>query len=95
MLTELSIDEMYIYYAVATVHANANPKSIQHFIDIPLRAADRSFTLYQTHSIPFFHKGIKKFMKIFVYLAVAEDRKFFTILTTEILAKCTTDLYAI
>jgi hypothetical protein len=29
----------------------------------------------------------------FVYLAVAEDRQFFTILTPEMLAKCTTDFY--
>jgi hypothetical protein len=77
MLTGLSIEDMYIYYAVATVHATATSRSIRLFIDIPSRAADdRSFKLYQAHSLPFFHKGIKKFMKIdepFVYLAVAED----------------------
>jgi hypothetical protein len=31
----------------------------------------------------------------FVYLAVAEDRQFFTIMTNEMLAKCTTDFYTI
>jgi hypothetical protein len=31
----------------------------------------------------------------FVYLLVAEDRQFFTILTTELLAKCATDFYTI
>ncbi|PNF38200.1 hypothetical protein B7P43_G13468 [Cryptotermes secundus] len=99
MLMGLNMEDMYIlYYAVATLHATATSWSIRFFIDIPLRAADRSFTLYQTHSLPFFHKGIKQFMKIdepFAYLAVAEDRQFFTILTNEMLAKCTTDFYTI
>ena len=98
MLTGLSIEDMYIYYAVATVHATATSRSIRLFIDLPLRAADRSFTLYQTHSLPFFHKGINQFIMIdepFMYLAVADDRQFFTILTTEMLAKCTTDFYTI
>jgi hypothetical protein len=59
-----------------------------------LRAADKYFTLYQAHSLPFLHEGIKKFIQIdkpFTYLAVAEDRQFFTILTEDMLAKCTTD----
>jgi hypothetical protein len=34
-----------------------------------------------------------KIDETFVYLAVAEDRQFFTILTPEMLAKCTTDFY--
>jgi hypothetical protein len=98
MLTGLSIEDMYIYYAVAAVHATATARSIRLFIDIPLRAADRYFTLYQAHSLPFFHEGIKRFMKVdepFAYLAVAEDRQFFTTLTTEMLAECTADFYTI
>jgi hypothetical protein len=43
MLTGLSIGDMYIYYAVANIHATAISRSIRLFIDIPLRAADRSF----------------------------------------------------
>jgi hypothetical protein len=68
------------------------------FIDIPLKAADRYFELYQVHSLPFFHEGLRKYVKIaeeFVYLAVAEDRQFFTTLTKEMLIKCTTDVYTI
>ncbi|PNF31232.1 hypothetical protein B7P43_G14084 [Cryptotermes secundus] len=98
MLTGLNIEDMYIYYAVAKVHATAASRNNRLFIDIPLRAADRSFMLYETHSLPFFHKGIQQFMKIdepFVYLAVTKDQQFFTILTTERLAKCTTDFYTI
>jgi hypothetical protein len=89
---------MYVYYAVAAVHATATSKSIRLFIEIPLRAADRYFTLYQAHSLPIFHEGIKKFVQIeepFAYLAVAEDRQFFTILSEDMLSKCTTDFYTI
>jgi hypothetical protein len=56
------------------------------------------FYLISDPFLTLFHKGIKKFMKMdepFVYLDVAEDRQFVTISTTEMLAKCTTDLYTI
>jgi hypothetical protein len=98
MLTGLTIEEMYVYYAVANVHATATSRGIRLFIDIPLKAADRYFELYQVHSLPFFHQGIKKFIKIyepFTYLAVAENRRFFTTLSTDMLAECTTDCYTV
>jgi hypothetical protein len=100
MLTGLtiSIEEMYVYYAVANVHATATSQSIRLFIDIPLKAADRYFELYQVHSLPFFHQGIKKCIKIdepFTCLAVAEDRQFFTTLSTDMLKECTTDFYTV
>ena len=82
MLTGLTVEEMYVYYAVATVHVVATSKSIRLFTDIPLKAADRYFGLYQVHSLPFFHKGINKFVmvdEVFSYLAVAENRQFFTL----------------
>jgi hypothetical protein len=90
MLTGLTIEEMYVYYAVANVHATATSQSVRLFIDIPLKAADRYFELY--------HQGIKKFIKIdepFTYLAVAEDRQFFTTLSTDMLKECTTDVYTV
>jgi hypothetical protein len=82
MLTGLTVEEMYVYYAVASVHATATTRSIRLFIDIPLKAADRYFELYQAHPLPFFHKGVNKFMtdEPFTYLAVAEYRQFFTTL---------------
>jgi hypothetical protein len=64
MLTGLSTEDMYVYYAVAAVHATATSKSIRLFIEIQLRAADRYFTLYQTHSLPFFFmKGLRSLFK--------------------------------
>ena len=41
MLTGLTVEEMYVYYTVAMVHAVATSTSIRLFIDIPLKAADR------------------------------------------------------
>jgi len=54
MLTGLTVEDRYVYYTVATVHAVATSKSIRLFIEIPLKAADRYFELYQVHSLPFF-----------------------------------------
>jgi hypothetical protein len=98
MLTGLTVEEMYVYYTVATVHAVATPTSIRLLIDIPLKAADRYFELYQVHSLPFLHKGIGKFVMVdeaFTYLAVAENRQFFAIMTPYMLARCTQDLYTV
>jgi hypothetical protein len=43
MLTGLTIEDMYVYYTIGTVHAVATSKSIRLFVDIPLKAADRYF----------------------------------------------------
>ena len=98
MLTGLAVEEMYVYYTVATVHAVATSKSIRLFVDIPLKAADRYFKLYQVHSLPFLHQGIGKFVMIdepFLYLAVAESRQFFALKTPYMLSKCAQKLYIV
>jgi hypothetical protein len=98
MLTGLTVEEMYVYYTVAEVHAVATSTSIRLFIDIPLKAADRYFELYQVHSLPFFHKSIGKFIMIdeaFTYLAVAEEGQFFAMLTPQMLSKCTQNVYRV
>ena len=84
MLTGLSVQDMYVYYTIAVVHAVATSKSIRLFIEIPLKASDRYFELYQGHSLTFFHKEVGKFVMVdetFTYLAVAESRQFFAIIT--------------
>jgi len=75
MLTGLTVQEMYVYYTVATVRAVASSRNIR--LDIPLKAPDRYFELYQVDSLPFFHNGIGKFVMVdeqFTYLAVAENK---------------------
>ena len=84
----LTFEEMYVCYTVTTVHAVATSTSIRLFTDIPLKAAGRHFDLYQIHSSPFHHKGVGKFVIIdeaFTYLAVAENRQFFAIMTSHML----------
>jgi len=98
MLTGLTAEEMYVYYTVDTVHAVAISKSIRLFVDIRPKAADRYFVLYQVYSLPFSHKGISNFIMIdeaFLYLAVAESRQFFTLMTPCMLSKCTRELYTV
>jgi hypothetical protein len=98
MLTGLTIEDMYVYYTIATVHAVATSKSTRLFVDVPLKAANRYYELYQIHSLPFFHKEIEKLVMIdeaFTYLAVAESRQFFAVIPTYMLSKCTQDLYTV
>jgi hypothetical protein len=62
MLTGLTVEDMYVHYTIATVHAVATSTSIRLFVEIPLKAADRYFELYQVHSLPFFYERIGKFI---------------------------------
>jgi hypothetical protein len=98
MLTGLTVEEMYVYYTVAEVHAVATSKNIRLLIDTPLKATDRYFELYQVHSLPFFHKGFGKCIMIdemFAYLAVAENRQFFAIFSPYLLSKCKQEIYTV
>ena len=98
MLTGMTVQEIYVYYTIATVHAVTSSRNIRLFIDIPLKATDRYFELYQVHSLPFFHKGIGKFVMIdepFTYLAVAESRQIFAVVTPYMLTKCTQEIYTV
>jgi hypothetical protein len=90
MLTGLTVQDMYVYYAIAVVHAVATSKSIRLLVDISLKANDRYLELYQVHFQPFFHTGIGKFVMIdepFTYLAVAESRQFFAMITPYVFFK--------
>jgi len=40
MLTGLTVQEMYLYYAIAVVHAVATSRNIRLFVDILLEVAD-------------------------------------------------------
>lgn len=53
MITGLTVQEMYVYYTITAVNANATTKSIRLFIGIRLKAADRYYELYQVHSLIF------------------------------------------
>jgi hypothetical protein len=98
MITGLTVEEMHVYYTIAVVHAVASSRYIRLCVEIPLKAADRYFELYQVHSLLLFHKGIGKYIVVdetFTDLAVAENRQFFTVLTPYVLSKCTQGLYTV
>jgi hypothetical protein len=89
---------MYVYYTIATVHAVATSRILRLFIDIPLKAADRYFELYQVQSLPFFHEGINRYVMVdepFSYIAAAENRQYFTVITPHQLASFTRDVYTV
>lgn len=92
------MEEMYVHYTIATVHAVASSRTIRLFVDIPLKAADRYFELYQARSLSFLQRYINTFVlidEVFTYLAVAESRQFCAQLSPEIVAKCTRGLYSL
>jgi hypothetical protein len=98
MLTGMTIEDMYIYYTIATVHAVATSKSLRLFVEIPLKAADRYFELFQVHSLPFFHVGISRYVMVdepFSYIADSGNRQFFAVITPHQLASCTRDVYTV
>jgi len=98
ILTGLTVQEMYVYYTIARVHAVSYSKNIRLFIEIPLKAVDTYFDLYQVHSLPFFHKGIGKFImrdEPFSYLAVAESRQIFALFTPYMITKCIQEVYTV
>jgi len=79
MLTGMTVEEMYVYYAVPTVHA----VDIHLFVEITLKTVEHLFELYQIHPLPFFHAGINKYFMIdepFSHIIVSENRQFFNIL---------------
>ena len=95
MLTGLTGEDMYVYYTIATVRAVATSQSLRLFIDIPLKAADSYFELYQVHSLPIFHEGINRYVMVqepFSYITVAENRQFFAVMTPHMLASCIRDV---
>ena len=98
MITGTTVEEMYVYYAVAAVQAVATTRSIRLFIEIPLKTVDKLFELYQVHPLPFFHVGINKCMMIdesVSHIIVSENRQFFTVVEPQVLSKCTKDFYII
>ena len=58
MLTGSTVEEMYVYYTVAAVHAVATSTSIRLLIDIPLKAVDRYLNYTKCTHCPFSIRGL-------------------------------------
>ena len=99
MLTPALIENMYVYYQVAEVHACTVPSGIRLFIDIPLKGHDRYFEVYKPYPLPYYVKEIDEFVSIQMprgsYLAVSENRQSFSILTLDDMNRCREGFYTV
>ena len=98
MLTGLTVEDTCVYYTIATVPAVATSTSIRLFVEIFLKAADRYFELNYIHSFPFLLRRIGKFVMIderLIYLAVAESKQFFALISTCKSTRCKQDSYTV
>lgn len=56
LLAGSSMENMYLYYDVATVQAYAKTSAIRLVVRIPLRGADRVMTLFRSSPLPTYSK---------------------------------------
>lgn len=92
LLTNLKLDQMYIYYSVATVHAASIGNKIRLFVNIPIKATNRYFNLYQTKPLPTFINNQSAAMMIksdYPYFAISDDRQTYIQLSTIDMMACT------
>ena len=99
MLMKPTIENMYVYYQVADVHACAVPAGIRLFIDIPLKGNDRYFEVFRPYSLPYYDHEIKEFVSIRVpkgiLLTVSENKQLFTLMTQDDLNQCKEGFFTI
>ena len=59
LLMQPIIENMHVFYQVASVHACAIPIGIRLFIDIPLKGSDRYFEVFRPFSLPYYDQDIR------------------------------------
>ena len=64
LLMQPTIENMYVFYQVADVHACAILIFIRFFIDIPLKGNDRYFEIFRPYSLPYYDYEIEEFVSI-------------------------------
>lgn len=92
MLTPLTLNNMYLYFPVATVHATTYDDGLRVFITLPLKSPNRVFTLYRAVSMPTRspeETGMAFYLKPdYPYLAVTRDGQQFLPMTYSDVAQC-------
>jgi hypothetical protein len=86
-----NVENMYVYYEVATVQAYATAAAIRLIVRIPLRGADRVMTLFKNVPLPTYSEVLGRHIQIepeTSYLAVTENRQYYSLLTTADLQQC-------
>lgn len=92
LLTNLRLDEMYMYYSIAKVHAVAIGTKLRLIVDIPIKAENRYFNLYHALPLPVVIDNTTAAIYISPpkpYFAITEDQLTFIELTTADLSTCT------
>ena len=82
LLAGTNLEDMFIYYEIARVHAYATSSDIRLVIRFPLRETDRVMNLYRTEPLPIYEPLIKRHVQIVpetMYMAVSESRQYYSL----------------
>lgn len=96
LISSTKLEDMYIYYELADVHAVSQTRYIQLIIDIPLKSEGRQLDLYAVKSLPFREPIINKFMYVqsnTEYIALSKTRQVYSILTNKDVNACRGNTY--
>jgi uncharacterized protein YoxC len=98
LIAGTDLEDMFIYYEVARVHAYATSSDIRLVIRFPLRGTDRVMSLYRTEPLPVYEALLGTQVQIApetMYMAVSESRQYYSLLTSADLQKCQQGLFTI
>jgi len=98
LLAGTSLEDMFIYYEVATVQAYATSSEIRLVIKLPLKGADRVMNLYPIEPQHTYEPMLRRHVQIIpetMYLAVSESRQYYSLLTPADLHNCQQGLFTI
>ncbi|PNF19103.1 hypothetical protein B7P43_G10550 [Cryptotermes secundus] len=91
LIAGFTVENMYVYYEVATVQAYATATTIRLIVRIPLRGADRVMTVFKSVPLPTYSDVLGRHIQIepeAPYLAVTENRQYYSPLATADLQQC-------
>jgi hypothetical protein len=98
LLAGTSLEDMFIFYEIAKIQAYATRSDIRLVIRLPLRGTDRVINLYRTESLLICVPLLKRHVQIqleTMYMAVSENRQYYSLLTPADLSKCQQGLFTI
>lgn len=93
LITNLRLDEMYIYFNTVAVHAVSYNTVLRIYVEIPLKAPNRFFELYKTAPLPLQINNLTTAMVInptHPYFAITPDRQMYIEFLAQDMSECTT-----
>jgi hypothetical protein len=98
LIAGTTIENMYVYYEVAKVQAYATTTAIRLVVRLPLRGADRVMNLFKSVPLPVYVEVLGRHVQIepeTLYLAVAGNGQYYSLLTAADVLQCQLGLMAI